>query len=138
MKRITFIAAVFAIAAGAAQAQSATDQLVAGFQAGGFTRIEVKNGPTQTKIEAMRGTEQVEVVIDRATGGVLKREVATVEAGEDTAPGVFIDDRTKDFVDGRTGGDDDDDHGARGGDDDGGDHGGDSGHGGGGGHGSGG
>lgn len=104
MKRTTFMAAVFALAASIALAQDATQSAVDQFQADGYTRIEVKVGPTQTKIEAIRGDTKVEVVIDKATGAVLKREVETVRPGENTTPGVFIDSRDDDFVDG----DDDD------------------------------
>lgn len=104
MKRTTFMAAVFALAASIALAQDATQSTVDQFQADGYTRIEVKVGPTQTKIEAIRGDTKVEVVIDKATGAVLKREVETVRPGENTTPGVFIDSRDDDFVDG----DDDD------------------------------
>lgn len=114
MKRTTFMAAVFALAANIALAQDATQGAVEQFQADGYTRIEVKTGPTQTKIEAIKGDTKVEVVIDNATGAVLKRETETVEADDDTAPGVFFDSRDDDFVDGDDGddtddGDDDDD-----------------------------
>lgn len=109
MKRTTFMAAVFALAASMALAQDATQSTVDQFQADGYTRIEVKVGPTQTNIEAIKGDTKVEVVIDKATGAVLKREVATVRPGENTAPGVFVDNRNDDFVDGPDDGDDNDD-----------------------------
>lgn len=88
---------------------ASTDQLISDLQADGFTRIEVKNGVTQTKVEAIRGTEKVETVFDRATGEVIKQEVETVRAGEDTRPGVEIDTRDSDFVDGARSDDRDDD-----------------------------
>lgn len=89
---------------------TSTDQIVRDLQAQGFTRIEVKNGLTQTKVEAIRGTEKVEIVFDRDTGEVIKQEVETVRAGEDTRSGVEVRNRDRDFVDGsRSDGDDDDD-----------------------------
>ncbi|MGJ8602950.1 MAG: hypothetical protein ACSHXH_02410 [Marivita sp.] len=96
-----------------------TDQLVSDLQAQGFTRIEVKNGLTQTKVEAVRGTEKVETVFDRATGAVIEQEIERVDSDDDTAPGVSIRDRNRDFADaGRSDDDDDDDDDRRGGRDD--------------------
>lgn len=129
-----------------------TDDVIAAFEADGFTRIEVKQGPTQIKVEAIRGTEKVETIYDAETGEVLKSEVETVGPNENVTPGISIRNRDKDFVDvgeddddddddeddndDDDDDDDDDDHGGHGGDDgdDGDDdHGGNSGHGGGGG-----
>ncbi len=129
-----------------------TDDVVAAFQAEGFTRIEVKQGPTQIKVEAIRGTEKVETIYDIETGEPLKSETETVEEGENVNPGVFIRIRDDDFVDvsddddedddddddddedDDEDDDDDDDHGDddHGGDDGDDDHGGSGGHGGGG------
>ncbi len=116
MKRTTLMAAVFALAATVALAQDATQSLIDQYQADGYTRIEVKVGPTQTKIEAIKGSTKVEVVIDNATGAVLKQETEAVSAGENTTPGVFVDTRDDDFVDGSD--DDDDDSSDSGSDDD--------------------
>ena len=92
-----------------------TDQLVSDLQAQGFTRIEVKNGLTQTKVEAIRGTEKVETVFDRATGAVIEQEIERVDSDDDTAPGVSIRDRNRDFADAGRSDDDDDDDDRRGG-----------------------
>lgn len=110
------------------------DEAVADLRAAGFTRIEVKVGATQMKVEAIRGTEKLEVVYDRVSGAVLKSEVETVGVGETTAPGVSVRNRDRDFVrvaDRRSDDDSDDDDGRRGrgaddapGDDNGGDRGG--------------
>ena len=86
-----------------------TDQLIRDLQDQGFTRIEVENGVSQTKVEAIRGTEKVETVFDRATGDVISQEVETVRDGEDTSPGVEIENRSRDFVDAEGSDDDDDD-----------------------------
>ncbi len=74
------------------------EQAVADLQAAGYTRIEVKRGLSQMKVEAIRGSEKLELVLDRATGAVLKREAEAVRAGENTAAGVSIRDRGRDFV----------------------------------------
>lgn len=102
-------AAAGAIAATMAFAQSSTDNLVAQLQEQGFTRIEVKRGPTQLKVEAIRGTTKRELVYDLATGELLKAEEERVRPGEDTSPGVEFDSRDRDFVGSDRNDDEDDD-----------------------------
>ncbi|MGL6212134.1 MAG: PepSY domain-containing protein [Paracoccaceae bacterium] len=95
---------------GAAMAAVNTDAVIADLQAQGYTSIEVKNGPSQVKVEAIRGTEQVEVVYDKDTGAVLKSEVGPVDTDEDADDGVSIRNEEDDFVDGdRNDSDDDED-----------------------------
>jgi hypothetical protein len=98
MKMLASSTAILLFCASMASAALNTDALVADFQAQGFTRVEVKSGLTQTKVEAIRGTEKVEVVYDSATGAVLSRETQIVEPGDDTAPGVSVEDTDRDFV----------------------------------------
>jgi hypothetical protein len=74
------------------------NEAIAELQAAGYSRIEVKVGPTQMKVEAIRGTEKVELVYNRATGTLLKRGVETLRPGENTASGVFVRERGRDFV----------------------------------------
>lgn len=74
------------------------EQLVSDLQAQGYTRTEVRVGPSQIKVEAIRGTEKLEMILDKASGAILKSEVATVRFGENTAPGVSVRDRNRDFV----------------------------------------
>lgn len=105
MKLLSTTAAILLASASFAFAAIDTSALVADYQARGYTSIEVKNGPTQTKIEAIRGAEKVEVIYDRATGGILKSETGPAEAGDDVRPGVSIREREKDFL--RGSGDDD-------------------------------
>lgn len=103
-----------------------TQDLIDRYAADGFTRIEVKSGPTQTKVEAIRGTEKVEVVYDNASGSVLKREVEALAPGFSPRAGVEVDTRNRDFLrpgssDDRVARADDNDNGrgrGRGGDDD--------------------
>ena len=81
-----------------------TDTVVTDLTALGYTRIEIKTGPTQMKVEAIRGTEKLEVIYDIESGDILKQEIESVDAGDDIAPGVEISTDDEDFVDG----DDDD------------------------------
>ena len=129
MTRI-FLASVasLALSASAGLAQSVADQVVAGLQSQGYTRIEVTEGPTQVKVEAIQGSTKIEYVYDRATRAILKQEVEAVDAEDDTRPGIQIR-RGDDSV---RGGDDDgplhdvgDDHGLDDDDDRFDDHGGD-------------
>jgi len=103
LKLLTTTAAI-AIAASVAFAQSSTDQIVSQLQAQGFTRIEIKQGPTQIKVEAIRGNTKVEYIYDSRTGELIKSEVERVGSDDDRSPGVQIRNESDDFVD-----DDDDD-----------------------------
>ena len=123
MKFLLMTAAAVALSAGGASAQGLADQVVAGLQAQGFTRIEVDAGPTQVKVEVIRGTTKVEYVYDRATGGLLSQETEAVDADDDTRPGIEYDTRDDDFVRVGVGGSHDDDDDGQ--DDDGDDEGGD-------------
>lgn len=81
------------------------EDVVSLYKADGFTRFEVRNGITQVKIEAYRNGEKVEIILDKTTGEILKRETSPVGAFENDTPGVFIRERNRDFLDA----DDDDD-----------------------------
>ena len=110
-----------------------SDKVIADLQSKGFTGIEVKNGPTQTKVEAVRAGRKVEVVWDRASGRILEQEWEAAES-DDRTTGVEVQNRNRDFVrasatssdttgpgtsglrdDGRVDDDDDDDDDRRGG-----------------------
>ena len=139
-KRLMITTAVLALATTMAQAAPFTDQILADLTAQGFDHIEIAEGPSQIKVEAMRGTTRLEVVYDIATGKILKQEVDE-NSDDPVSPGVTIEDSATDFVgieeendddpvseaddgeDGEDSGDDDggDDDGADSGDDDGGD-----------------
>ena len=149
MKHLLVMAAL--IPAGFAQAQVTPAALAQDYAAAGFAHIEIKTGPTQTKVEAWSTTTRIEVIHDNRTGAVLKTESEMLGSTAGVTPGVSVRARDKDFVDatrhaGRDDDDDDtvrgrgrdddrdddsgdddgsDDHGGRGGDDDhGDDHGG--------------
>ena len=101
-----------------ASAGALTDQVVADLQSQGFDRIEVDEGPTQVKFEAIRSTDgvKIEVVYDSTTGTIIKQEQDTVTPGTNVTPGVFIESDDNDFVDAN---DDNDDDGSDDNDDDG-------------------
>lgn len=101
-----------------ASAGALTDQVVADLQSQGFDRIEVDEGPTQVKFEAIRSTDgvKIEVVYDSTTGTIIKQEQDTVTPGTNVTPGVFIESDDEDFVDNN---DDNDDDGSDDNDDDG-------------------
>ena len=106
MKRSIFttITLAAALPASAALAGFNLDARLAELQTDGYDRIEVEDGPTQTKIEAMRGNEELEEVYDEASGDLLERETE-MPSDDDMSPGVRITQVDKDFF----GPDDDDD-----------------------------
>lgn len=110
--------AALVLSGGMAMAALNTEAVVASLQAEGYTWIEVKRGPTQVKIEAVRGTEKVETIYDRATGAVIEREVEVADGDDVGRVGVEIRDRSRDFTDGRGRDDDDGDDGRDDDDDD--------------------
>ena len=96
-KFLMMTTAALALSASMASAQVTADEIVTDLQDADYTKIEVKVGPTQIKIEAIRGDEKYEAIIDRETGDVLKAETEAVEAGDDTTPGVEIENEAEDF-----------------------------------------
>lgn len=145
MKKLLLLSAGMIFAAGMASAAITADQLVAAYQADGYTTIEVTTGAGQFKVEAVKDTTKLEVVYDAETGAILKQEQSTADVGE-AGQGVEIKSAKGDFVkDGTEAGDDStsghddasddgeshdmgDDNGSDGqGDDNGGDHGSDHG-----------
>jgi hypothetical protein len=109
---------------GASMAVVTTDALVSDLQAQGYSWIEVKQGPTQIKVEAVKGSVKVETIYDIATGAVIESETERASVAEQGRTGVEVQTRDRDFEDGRdddSGDDDrdDDDRDDTGGDDDG-------------------
>ena len=94
------VATAFALWGAAVSAQSATDSIISQYQNMGFQFIEVKEGITQTKVEAiMADGRKVEVIYDNATGRILKQENERASAAELRRSGVDIDRRNRDFLD---------------------------------------
>jgi hypothetical protein len=75
----------------------------------GYTYVEVKVGPTQTKLEAIKGDRKAEVIYDNETGDILKQEFEDAEADEQDRSGVKIRTEDEDFLDDDEGEDDEDD-----------------------------
>lgn len=93
-----------------------TDGIVAELRAEGYDFIEIKRGPTQTKVEAIRGNRELEIVYDNETGQVLKRETGIADSSDVGRTGIEIDTEDRDFVGDRrrASRDDDDDNRGRG------------------------
>jgi hypothetical protein len=91
--------AALALATSPVFAQSATDQIVADLQSQGFTYVEVKEGPSQIKAEAVRDGTKLEVIYDSATGEILKQESEAAEGEYAQRTGVEIDSDDEDFLD---------------------------------------
>ena len=98
MKRILLMTAALIVAGTMASAAITAQSLVDTFKAQGYTRIEVKTGLTQIKLEAVKGTTKVETIYDIATGQALKTETEAVGVFDDTAPGVELSNRNRDFL----------------------------------------
>ncbi len=110
MKKILLsTTAAIALSAGAVHAQSIAEQVITQLQAQGYESIEVKNGPTQVKVEAIRDGRKLEVIYDAVTGAILDQEVLLVDASDDHEPGVSIDSDDEDFLDDDEDDDEDDD-----------------------------
>ncbi|MFL4472197.1 PepSY domain-containing protein [Tateyamaria armeniaca] len=90
-------------------AQSFSERVVNTLSQQGFQTIEIDEGPTQTKFEAVRNDTKLELIYDRANGAILKQEterfVGTVVDGQP----IDIDTRDRDFLDDDDRDDDDDD-----------------------------
>jgi hypothetical protein len=80
MKRITLLAAAFALTSGFALAQDVVDSTVAKLTSDGFSQIEVKRTDTLAKIEANNGSQKVEITIDLGTGEVVKTETRNLSS----------------------------------------------------------
>ena len=129
--KLMLCTAAFAFAGTMASAAITANDVVKSYQDAAYTYIEVKDGLTQIKVEAIKDGVKVEAVYDKATGDVLKTESHTVPAGEAGLSGVEVDTVSDDFADQPSGSDDDsdddasddsddgsDDHSGSGGDDD--------------------
>ena len=104
------VATAFALWGAAVSAQSASDNIVKQYQDMGFKFIEVKEGVTQTKVEAiMPDGRKVEVIYDNRTGRILKQENERASAEERRRSGVEVDRDNRDFLDDDEIDDEDDD-----------------------------
>lgn len=97
MKIVLIAAAAMMMPLGAAHAQLSPARLAQDFVAAGYSRVEVKTGPTQTKVEAWSATTKMEVIYDTATGTLLKTE-SEMLTGTAPVAGTSIRERGRDFV----------------------------------------
>ena len=74
----------------------------------GYTYVEVKEGLTQIKVEAVKGTMYIEVIYDKATGDVIKTESGTASAEDAGQTGTSLKVVDRDFEVGNDVDDDDD------------------------------
>ena len=106
--KLMMFTAAAALSANMAFAAIDAQSLADSYIAEGYTYVEVKVGPTQTKLEAVKGERKAEVIYDNATGDVIKSEFEDADAEYIGRTGVEIDTSDKDFEDADDDEDDDD------------------------------
>jgi hypothetical protein len=99
MKRILMTTAALFFTGHMAMAAIDPQALADSYVADGYTYVEVKQGPNQTKLEAIKGTVKTEVVYDNATGDIISQESQTASATDAAQTGVEIKTTTRDFED---------------------------------------
>jgi hypothetical protein len=108
IRLMTFTAAI-ALSAGMAHAAIDARSLADSYVAEGYSYVEVKIGPTQVKVEAVRAARMIEVVYDSATGAVIDWEEEAVDDDYAGLTGVEISEEDEDFEDRDDRDDEDDD-----------------------------
>ncbi len=109
MKRLMLLSSALFLSATMAMADVSAQDLVAAYQANGYTKIEVTTGLTQIKVEAIMGNSKVEVIYDAVTGAILKQESGWAKRSE-RGTGIEVKSEDHDFLDeGDQGGDQNDD-----------------------------
>lgn len=106
--KLMMFTAAAALSANMAFAAINPETLAQSYLAEGYSYVEVKVGPTQTKLEAVKGNRKVEVIYDNATSQIIKSEFEDADDDYVGRAGVKIEDSDKDFEDAR---DDEDDEG---------------------------
>lgn len=106
--RLMLFTAAAALSANTAFAAINPETLAASYLAEGYTYVEVKVGPTQTKLEAIKGDRKVEVVYDNASGAVVESEFDDADDDYEGRTGVEIEAVAGDFSDNETDDDGDD------------------------------
>ncbi|MEM9432384.1 MAG: PepSY domain-containing protein [Pseudomonadota bacterium] len=99
MKRMLSLTTALTLVAPIAQADSFTDQVTKAFQDLGFEFIEVETGPTQVRVEGLRGRQIYEVIYDRSTGDILTQDVDFADLEDLERSGVVLIAREEDFLD---------------------------------------
>jgi hypothetical protein len=106
--RLMLYTAAVALSANMAFAAIDATALADAYLAEGYDFVEVKVGPTQTKVEAIKGTTKVEVIYDNETQAIIKQEQETADSDDVGRTGKEVKTVGEDFEDGD---DDDDDDG---------------------------
>jgi hypothetical protein len=95
--RLMMFTAAAALSANMAQAAIDAQALANAYIAEGYTYVEVKVGPTQTKLEAVKGDRKVEVIYDNATEKPIKQEFEDAEGDDLGRTGIEIKTSDDDF-----------------------------------------
>ncbi len=106
--KLMLFTAAAALSANMAFAAINPETLAAAYQAEGYTYVEIKVGPTQTKLEAVKGDRKVEVIYDNASGDVIKQEFDSADDYSGRT-GVEIQTAARDFEDDSSDSNDDED-----------------------------
>lgn len=80
--RNIIIASAIAVTGTCAIAGTAADTIAANLAADGYTSVEVRTGMLRSRIEAIRGSEKLELVVDNSTGDVVKSETGAADDDE--------------------------------------------------------
>jgi hypothetical protein len=109
--KLMMFTAALALSANMAMSQTPIDAqaLADAYIAEGYTYVEVKVGPTQTKLEAVKGDQMVEMIYDTATGALIKQEFEDAEDDYIGRTGIEIETSDEDFEDDEDDEDDDED-----------------------------
>ena len=106
-KLMMFTAAIALSAGMATAAAITTNDVLAMYQT--YTWVEIKEGPTQIKVEAGKDGMTIEVIYDKESGAVIKTETSSADADEISRTGIEIKVVDTDFGDDEDGDDSDDD-----------------------------
>ncbi|KAF0171905.1 MAG: Uncharacterized protein FD162_2713 [Rhodobacteraceae bacterium] len=104
--RLMMFTAAVTFSATMASAAITANDVVATYQSQGYTYVQVKDGISQIKVEAIKDGVKLEVIYDKASGNVISQETRAVQGSEAGLSGVEVQHSNGDFDD--TGDDDND------------------------------
>lgn len=88
--RMLLLSAAMIVSAGIAQAAITVNDVVQSYQGAAFTSIEVTESPAFIKVEAIKDGVKLEIVYDKASGDVIRREQRAASASDATKSGVEV------------------------------------------------
>jgi hypothetical protein len=106
--RLMLFTAAMTFSAGMAFAAIDAQSLADSYIAEGYTYVEIKQGPTQTKLEAIKDGTYVEVVYSNETGEILSQETQAVDPEDAAKTGIeikLVGAESEDEIDGEDDGD---------------------------------